>query len=112
MVLIVVVTGDGVDFGFKVVNENGLNVVNINGLNEVKVDAVIGMLVVRLVAIGAIDVSFFVAVAGVLVVEVAVVDVFVGLVNGAKVGNGFFVVVSRLCSGTFLKQSSVCEDVV
>lgn len=105
--VVVVVNGDGVNFGLEVVNENGLNVVNLNCLNGVKVDAVIGVLVVRLVTTGAIDVVF-----GVVVVVVVDVDVFVGLVNGAKVGNDFFVVISSFCSGTFLKQSSVCDDVV
>lgn len=112
VVIFVVFVGinfDGVDFGFEVENENGLNVVNLNCLNGVKVDAVIGMLVVRLVTTGAIDVVFGVVV---VFVVVLVVDSFVGLENGAKVGNDFLVVISSFCSGIFLKQSSVCDDVV
>lgn len=114
---VVVVNGEGVNFGFEVVNENGLNVVNLNGLNGVKVDAVIGVLVVRLVVTGALAVGFSLVVVVVfIVVVVVVIDgdfvAFVGLVNGAKVGIVLFVVVSNFCSGTFLKQSSVCDDVV
>lgn len=100
-----------VDFGFEVKNENGLNVVNLNCLNGVEVDAEIDVLVVRFVTTGAI-VGFFVFIVVVFGVVVVVVAILVGLVNGTKVGNDFFVVVSSFCSGTLLKQSSVCDDVV
>lgn len=76
-------------------NENGLNVVNLNCLNGVKVDAEIGVLVVRFVNTEAVVVVavFGVGVVVVVVVVAVVVAFLVGLVNGMKVGNDFFVVV-------------------